>query len=126
MELRLHMVSHTGEMPYKVSSACLRGPYEWLLGAGTKEEGASLCFRAAWPSPSGEQSAPAPFPGLWQPAEGCSPSLSQNVLQGGTKARRFLWPYMGFVFHVGTVLPSPVHRWSCLCAEIAVWGVAGS
>lgn len=22
MELRLHMVSHTGEMPYKVSSAC--------------------------------------------------------------------------------------------------------
>ena len=36
------MVSHTGEMPYKVSSACLRRPYKRLLDAGTKEEGASL------------------------------------------------------------------------------------
>lgn len=26
MELRLHMVSHTGEMPYKVSRACLQHP----------------------------------------------------------------------------------------------------
>lgn len=105
MELRLHMVSHTGEMPYKVSSSTyLRHPHKWLLGAGTKEEGASLSVLG----PSGEPSTPAPFRSLRQPTEGHSPSLSWNVLQGGTKARRFLQPYLGFVFCDRTVLPSPL------------------
>lgn len=84
--------------------------------------GEPFCFRAAWPSPSGELSTPAPFPSLWRPAEGHSPSLNQNVLQGGTKARRFLQPYQGFMFRIRTALPCPVHCRSSPRAEIAVWG----
>lgn len=67
--------------------------------------GRASCFGAAWPSLAGEKSAPAPFPCPWQPADGRSPSLSQNVLQGETKARRFLRSYQGFMFHVRTALP---------------------
>lgn len=48
MELRLHMVSHTGEMPYKVSRACIQHPYGccWTLAWS---RGKTFPSRAAQP-----------------------------------------------------------------------------
>lgn len=57
----------------------------WHEGGG----GEPFCVGAAWPRPSGEPSTPAPFRSLRQPTEGHSPSLSWNVLQGGTKPGAF-------------------------------------
>lgn len=57
MELRLHMVSHTGEMPYKVSSACLWHSFEWLLqpgAAGSRSRSRSrMPFYSGQPGPAG-------------------------------------------------------------------------
>lgn len=42
VELRLHMVSHTGEMPYKVSSSCRR-----LLGVEWAQPGRAAQCRSS-------------------------------------------------------------------------------
>lgn len=53
MELRLHMVSHTGEMPYKVSSACLWRSFEWLLQPGAAGSRSRMPFYSGQPGPAG-------------------------------------------------------------------------
>lgn len=49
MELRLHMVSHTGDMPYKVSSACLQHPYRHCQARLRRKRGKSLWCGAPKP-----------------------------------------------------------------------------
>ncbi|KAK4809879.1 hypothetical protein QYF61_022710 [Mycteria americana] len=81
MELRLHMVSHTGEMPYKVSSACLRRPYEWLPDAGMKEEGASLSVSGQpGPTRQGSRAHRLPSPVCGSLLRVCS-SCAQQFMQ---------------------------------------------